>query len=81
MPDEVVIELDDMDAAPCQWILSFGELRHVGYVQKKTGFIQLIERVHPNDMDKIKKQVEAKLEKSGLPISQPPETPEFMQGE
>jgi len=81
MADEVTIELSDMESAPCQWVLSFGDLRHVGYVQKKTGYIQLIERVHPNDMEKIKQQVQDHLQKQDLPISQPPESPEFMQGD
>jgi len=71
--NEITIELEDMDSAPCQWILSYGDLRHIGYVQKKTGFIQLIERVSDSVADSIRMQVEESLELDDLPLSQVPE--------
>lgn len=73
MANEITIELEDMDSAPCQWILSYGDLRHIGYVQKKTGFIQLIERVSDSVADSIRMQVEESLELDDLPLSQVPE--------
>ena len=73
MANEITIELEDMDSAPCQWILSCGDLRHIGYVQKKTGFIQLIERVSDSVADSIRMQVEESLELDDLPLSQVPE--------
>ena len=72
MSNEITIELDDMDATPCQWVLSYGDLRHIGYVQKKTGFIQLVERVSNEVAESIKMQVEESLEKVNLPLSQVP---------
>jgi hypothetical protein len=80
MADEVKIELTDMESAPCQWILSYGDLRHVGYVQKQTGFIQLIERVDEQVFSTIKRQVEAKFEGKQLPMSQPSDI-DFLPGE
>jgi GTP cyclohydrolase FolE2 len=77
MASEIEIELTDMAATPCQWVLSYGDLRHVGYVQKSTGFIQLIEPVTHQQREEIKHKVEEKLSKQSLPISQPPETREI----
>jgi hypothetical protein len=71
--NEITIELEDMDSTPCQWILSYGDLRHIGYVQKKTGFIQLIERVSDSVAASIRMQVEESLELDDLPLSQVPE--------
>lgn len=73
MDNEITIELEDMDSTPCQWILSYGDLRHIGYVQKKTGFIQLIERVSDSVAASIRMQVEESLELDDLPLSQVPE--------
>lgn len=70
--EEIVIELKDMESAPCQWILSYGTYRHCGYVQKSTGFIQLIQRVDEQSFGDIKKQVEEKFQGKQLPMSQPP---------
>ena len=72
MSNEITIELDDMDATPCQWVLSYGDLRHIGYVQKKTGFIHLIQRVSEEVAESIRMQVEDSLEKQNLPLSQVP---------
>ena len=67
------IELTDMEAAPCQWILSFGDLRHIGYVQKTTGFIHIIEpSLSESTLEEIKQQVETQLQKRDLPLSQAP---------
>jgi hypothetical protein len=80
MPEEIDIELTEMPCADSQYILSYGDLRHIGYVQKKTGFIQLIDRVGASVFAEIKEKVESKLKMGELPISQPPETPEWMNG-
>ena len=72
MSNEITIELDDMEATPCQWVLSYGDLRHIGYVQKKTGFIQLVERVSVEVAESIRMQVEESLEKENLPMGQVP---------
>lgn len=70
------IELTDMESTPCQWVLSYGDWRHIGYVQKTTGFIQIIEpKVDQTTKQVIKEQVEQKLKKQNLPISQAPEIP------
>lgn len=73
MSNETYIELEDMDATPCQWVLSYGDLRHIGYVQKSTGFIQLIQPVAPEVIASIKMQIEDSLEKNNLPVGTLPE--------
>ena len=74
MSIETYIELTDMESTDCQWILSYGDLRHIGYVQKSSGFIQMIYPVSQEVADSIKMQVEDSLEMANLPMGQMPDT-------
>lgn len=75
------IELTPREDVGDSYILSYGPHRHCGYVQKLTGNVHLFSSLPSHFKAEIKQQVEERLGKTDLPVSQAPPVPEWGEGD